>query len=63
MALGLIGPLLVIAAALFMALYGWPTARLLYPGLVLMIAVSIWDLVSPPHMVCKVPNAGSGASA
>ena len=63
MALGLIGPLLVIAAALFMALYGWPTAWLLYPGLVLMVVVSIWDLVSPPHMVCKVPNAGSGASA
>jgi len=58
-ALGLIGPLLVMAAALFMVLYGWPTAWLLYPGLVLMVAVSIWDLVAPPRKVCDVPDAGS----
>ena len=45
--LGVIGPLLVLAAALLMALYGMPTERLLYPGLVLMIVVAIWDLLSP----------------
>ena len=44
MALGIIGPLLVIAAALLMAIYGMPTEWLLYPGLVLMIVVAIWDL-------------------
>lgn len=54
MLLGVIGPVLVLAAALLMAAYGWPTAWLLYPGLVLMIAVSIWDLVSPPGKV-RVP--------
>lgn len=43
-----IGPLLVLAAALLMASFGWPTAWLLYPSLTLMIAVSIWDLVSTP---------------
>ncbi|AGG88978.1 mercury transporter MerC [Rhodanobacter sp. FW510-R12] len=42
MALGVIGPVLVLIGALRMA------AWLLYPGLVLMVAVSIWDLVSPP---------------
>lgn len=44
MTLGIIGPLLVLAAALCMATYGMPTEWLLYPGLVLMIAVAIWDL-------------------
>ena len=46
MVLGIIGPLLVLAAALLMATYGMPTEWLLYPGLVLMIAVAIWDLTA-----------------
>lgn len=58
MILGMIGPLLVLAAALLMASFGWPTAWLLYPGLTLMIAVSIWDLVSPPKR-----QLGSAAKA
>lgn len=44
MVLGIIGPLLVLAAALLMATYGMPTEWLLYPGLVLMIVIAIWDL-------------------
>lgn len=48
MILGTIGPVLVLAAALLMSTMGMPTSWLLYPGLVLMVAVSIWDLVSPP---------------
>ena len=47
MSLGIIGPLLVLAAALLMAIYGMPTEWLLYPGLVLMIVIAIWDLMSP----------------
>lgn len=47
MGLGVIGPLLVLAAALLMAVYGMPTEWLLYPGLLLMIVVAVWDLVSP----------------
>ena len=46
MVLGIVGPLLVLAAALLMATYGMPTEWLLYPGLVLMIAVAIWDLTA-----------------
>lgn len=46
MALGLVGPLLVLAAALLMAAYGMPTEWLLYPGLVLMIATAMWDLMA-----------------
>ncbi len=44
--LGIIGPLLVLAAALLMATYGMATEWLLYPGLVLMIVVAIWDLMA-----------------
>ena len=44
MALGIIGPLLVLVAALLMATDGMPTEWLLYPGLVIMIVVAIWDL-------------------
>ena len=44
MVLGIVGPLLVLAAALLMATYGMPTEWLLYPGLVLMIGTAIWDL-------------------
>ena len=41
---GIVGPLLVLAAALLMAAYGTPTEWLLYPGLVIMILVAILDL-------------------
>ena len=44
MLLGIVGPLLVLAAALLMATYGMATEWLLYPGLALMIAIAIWDL-------------------
>jgi mercuric ion transport protein len=46
MVLGIVGPSLVLAAALLMATYGMATEWLLYPGLVLMIAVAIWDLMA-----------------
>ena len=46
MILGIIGPLLVLAAALLMATYGMATEWLLYPGLVLMIVIAIWDLMA-----------------
>ena len=44
MVFGIVGPLLVLAAALLMAMYGVPTEWLLYPGLVIMIVIAIWDL-------------------
>jgi mercuric ion transport protein len=48
MVLGIIGPLLVVAAAILMATYGMPTEWLLYPGLSLMIVIAIWDLMAKP---------------
>lgn len=47
--LGVIGPVLVLAAVFVMRAFGHRTGWLLYPGLLLMIAVSIWDLLSPPR--------------
>ena len=44
MVIGIAGPLLVLAAAMLMATYGIATEWLLYPGLVIMIGVAIWDL-------------------
>jgi mercuric ion transport protein len=46
--LGVIGPLLVLSAVLLMRFAHVRTASLLYVGLAFMLAVSVWDLVSPP---------------
>lgn len=46
-ALALLGPLLVLAAVFVMRVSGHRTGWLLYPGLALMIAVAIWDLIAP----------------
>lgn len=46
-ALGIIGPVLALAAVFLMRAYGRPTGGLLYAGLALMVVVSIWDLRSP----------------
>ena len=61
--LGMIGPALVLAALLLF--FGqWWTARLLYTGLVLMVGVSLWDLMSPAVRRCspdgcETPRLGS----
>lgn len=44
--LGVAGPLLVLAAVFVMRGMGIRSGFLLYPGLVLMIVVAIWDLAS-----------------
>jgi mercuric ion transport protein len=49
--LGLIGPAIVLAAMYLFFGQGW-TDKLLYTGLVFMVAVSIWDLVSPANLRC-----------
>jgi len=46
--LGLLGPLLVLAAVYVMRATHHRTGWLLYPGLTLMIAVSVWDLIDQP---------------
>ena len=44
--LGMIGPVIVLAATFTM------TEKLLYVGLALMVGVSIWDFVSPVNRRC-----------
>lgn len=57
---GLIGPVLVLAAVFVMRAYGERSGRLLYPGLAVMLATSIWDLLSPAHRVCTTDTSDSG---
>jgi mercuric ion transport protein len=49
--LGMVGPSLVLAATLFFMGHWW-TANVLYSGLAAMVAVSIWDFVSPANRSC-----------
>lgn len=62
MIVGVIGPLLVLAAALLMVAYGWPTEWLLYPGLLLMIAVGAWDLISPARKRSRATDTASAVA-
>lgn len=63
MFLGMTGPLLVLGAALLMSAYGIRAEWLLYLGLGLMVAVSIWDLVSPARKGRRQsPDASSSAA-
>ncbi len=57
--LGLIGPLLVLSAALLMRLAHIRTAALLYVGLAFMFVVSVWDLVTPPGQHCTAQDCAS----
>ena len=56
-ALGMLGPLLVLVAVFVMRASGHRTGWLLYPALLLMVAVSIRDLLAPPPRVaCRTPG-------
>lgn len=52
-ALGIAGPVLALAAVFLMRAYGWRSGAVLYPGLALMLGVSVWDLVSPAQPRCS----------
>ncbi|OED09687.1 organomercurial transporter MerC [Burkholderia sp. A2] len=57
---GLIGPLLVLVAVFVMRAYGERSGWLLYPGLAIMLATSLWDLFSPAKRVCTTDTCDSG---
>jgi mercuric ion transport protein len=59
-ALGLTGPVLVLAAVFVMRAYGERSGWLLYPGLAVMMAVSIWDMFSPAPHVCTTDTRDAG---
>ena len=49
--IGMIGPVIVLLSMYPWFKYGWSTWTL-YGGLALMLAVAIWDLLSPAHRRC-----------
>jgi len=60
--LGLIGPVLVLMAVFVMRAYGERSGWLLYPGLAVMMSVSIRDMFSPAQHVCTTDTRDSGTS-
>ena len=56
-ALGVLGPVLVLVAIFVMRASGHRTGWLFYPGLLLMVAVSVRDLLAPaPGASCRTAN-------
>ncbi len=53
--LSVAGPALLLALLFIFWTEYWRT-NAFYFALALMTVVSIWDLISPPHKVCKVPT-------
>jgi len=48
---GIAGPSMVLATLYLFWADSWST-NMFYAGLAIMLSVSIWDIVSPPHKVC-----------
>ncbi len=59
--LGMIGPALVLATLYPLWAYGWST-DLIYAGLLLMLAASIWDIALPAHRVCTPDSCPADAA-
>lgn len=55
MMFGILGPLMVLATLYLFWTDNWST-YMFYSGIVLMIAVSVWDIVSPPNKTCVLPE-------
>lgn len=53
---GLLGPLMVLATLYLFWTDNWST-YMFYTGIVLMLVISIWDIVSPPMKTCALPEA------
>lgn len=49
--LGMLGPVFLLLSLYPWFQYGW-SAKVTYAGLALMVAVSVWDLVSPTNRRC-----------
>jgi mercuric ion transport protein len=53
MLFGIAGPCMVLATLYLFWTENWST-YMFYAGLVVMLAASIWDIVSPPNKTCEV---------
>ena len=58
MSWGLLGPLMVLATLYLFWTDNWST-YMFYTGLVLMLTISIWDIISPPAKICALAEAGT----
>jgi len=47
---GITGPVMVLLTLYPLWFYGWST-YLLYAGIIVMLLVSVWELVSPPYKI------------
>lgn len=56
---GITGPAMVLATLYLFWTDNWST-YMFYAGLAVMLAVSIWDLVSPPRKVCTSCEVTNG---
>lgn len=52
---GITGPSMVLATLYLFWTDNWST-YMFYAGLVMMLAVSVWDIASPPTRVCKTKS-------
>jgi len=58
---GIAGPIMVLLTMGPLWTYDWST-YLLYAGIVVMLLVSIWDIVSPPNKTCSSCEISEGLS-
>lgn len=58
---GIAGPAMVLATLYLFWTANWST-YMFYVGLAVMLAVSIWDIVSPPRKVCTSCEAPAGGT-
>ncbi|MBB4517480.1 organomercurial transporter MerC [Paraburkholderia fungorum] len=56
--LGMLGPALVLVARYPLWRFDWHNG-VLYTGLAIMLAASVWDIVSPANRVCETGQAGA----
>ena len=50
---GIIGPVMILLTMGPLWIYAWST-YLLYAGIVIMLLVSLWDVISPARSSCKI---------
>jgi len=58
--LGIAGPIMVLATLYLFWTASWST-YMFYFALALMLAVAVWDVVSPPHKVCSTSKQSEGS--
>jgi len=58
---GVTGPSMVLLSLYPLWQYGW-SINLFYSGLLIMLLVAIWDVISPARKICTRPNSNEASS-